>query len=303
MKQVLFLVATALFAPSLPSALIQSAFVSAQKGNDANPCTLASPCRTFARAIGVVAAGGQIVVLDSGDYGPMTINKSIRVQAPLGVSASVSDTTTGIVINVAPTDVVTLRGLTIKGLPPNTGTGIEFASGGSVILEHCVIDGWFDGIDVNNAGGLLLEATAIRNYLRTGITSATSSGAVAISIQQCSFENAAGGTALDIRDRTTANVRNSTFSGSVIAIQTGPAAGSSAEVNVSDCQISYSFRGIATIESGGVGTIRVANSVVTNNGFGLTQTDPNVIESQGNNMIRGNVLQDKVGNITLIAGD
>src|SRR5262249_24278427 len=49
-------------------------------GSDANPCTFASPCRTFAHAHGVVAGGGEIDVLDPAGYGSVTITKSISIQ-------------------------------------------------------------------------------------------------------------------------------------------------------------------------------------------------------------------------------
>src|SRR5262245_45519587 len=54
-------------------------FVAAQ-GSDANPCTFALPCRTFQHAHDVVAANGEIDVLDPAGYGAVTISKSISIQ-------------------------------------------------------------------------------------------------------------------------------------------------------------------------------------------------------------------------------
>ena len=34
-------------------------------------CSLATPCRTFNAAIGVVNAGGEVVILDTAGYGPV----------------------------------------------------------------------------------------------------------------------------------------------------------------------------------------------------------------------------------------
>lgn len=281
----------------------QQVFVSAQRGRDANHCTLAFPCRTFARALSAVPAGGEIVVLDSGGYGAMTINKSVRVNAPPGVYAGVSNPAGGIVVTIGPTDVVALEGLTITSLPPNTGTGIEFSSGGSLILDRCLIDGWFDGIDVDSPGTLVLEGTTVRDCFRSGLTSRVSTGSAAISIQHCAFESTSQGVALDIGDGTIVNMSESHLTENRAGLQTSPAAGKTAEVNVSACQVSDNFEGILTVGSGGVATVRVANSIITDNGFGLTQADPSIVESQGNNLIRGNLQQDKRGNITLITGD
>src|SRR5690242_10602964 len=48
-------------------------------GNDSNPCSTTAPCRTFARALTLTQAKGEIYVLNSADYGPVTINKSVSI--------------------------------------------------------------------------------------------------------------------------------------------------------------------------------------------------------------------------------
>ena len=53
-------------------------FVAAQ-GSDSNPCTFAAPCRTFQHAHDMVAAGGEIDVLDPAGYGAVIITKSISI--------------------------------------------------------------------------------------------------------------------------------------------------------------------------------------------------------------------------------
>jgi hypothetical protein len=45
-------------------------YVSAQKGDDSNACTLKKPCRSFAQALTEVQTGGTVVAIDSGDYEP-----------------------------------------------------------------------------------------------------------------------------------------------------------------------------------------------------------------------------------------
>jgi hypothetical protein len=111
-------------------------------GDDSNPCSLTAPCRTFAGAISKTAAGGEINVLDSGNFGAVTITKSITISSEefeAGVRVSGTD---GIVVDAAPTDVVVLRGLRIKGL----GTGLDGIKvlGGPAALhvEKCIISGF-----------------------------------------------------------------------------------------------------------------------------------------------------------------
>src|SRR5215216_6654318 len=66
---------------------VQRTFVSAQFGNDANTvnlCSVTQPCRNFNAAVGVVAAGGEVVALDSGGYGPVSIAKAVTLTGPTG---------------------------------------------------------------------------------------------------------------------------------------------------------------------------------------------------------------------------
>ncbi len=132
----------------------QRTFV-ASSGDDANPdCSRKLPCRNFNAAIAQTKPGGEMVILDTAGYGPMVINKSIKVIGPSGVYGGISvlggagpppPPTTGVVINAASTDVVTLRGLDIAGVP-----------GGAPLPLY--------GIDVQNVGTLHIEKSSISNF-------------------------------------------------------------------------------------------------------------------------------------------
>jgi len=112
-------------------------FVAAQ-GSDANPCTFASPCRTFQRAHNAVAAGGEIDVLDPAGYGALTITKSISIQGHGFSGMTVVSGGTGIIISAGATDSVSLNGLLIDGA--GTGqTGIQFNSGRFLIIANSYI--------------------------------------------------------------------------------------------------------------------------------------------------------------------
>jgi hypothetical protein len=114
---VLFLGGSALFAQA------QRTFVSAQHGSDANPCSVSSPCRTFGAAIAAVAAGGELVVLDSGGYGPVTITKAVTIEAPAGIYAGLYVASgDGIIVDAGGGDTVILRGLTLNSVGTGTGT-------------------------------------------------------------------------------------------------------------------------------------------------------------------------------------
>jgi hypothetical protein len=46
----------------------------ASYGNDMNPCTFGSPCKTFQVAVDAVDAGGEVTAIDSAGFGPININ-------------------------------------------------------------------------------------------------------------------------------------------------------------------------------------------------------------------------------------
>ena len=48
-------------------------------GDDANNCRRATPCKTFAGALVKTNSGGEIDVLDSGGFGPVTITKAVTI--------------------------------------------------------------------------------------------------------------------------------------------------------------------------------------------------------------------------------
>lgn len=113
-------------------------------GDDVNPCSRTAPCKTFAGAISKTAAGGEISVLDPGGFGALTITKSISVVAEGAEGSILGAGTTGITINVAPTDHVNLHGILIEGA--GTGlNGIRIIAAGEVQIENCVIRNFMSG--------------------------------------------------------------------------------------------------------------------------------------------------------------
>ena len=109
-------------------------------GSDSNSCSRTAPCLTFTGAIAKTNAGGEIDVLDPGDYGAVTITKSITIDGGGGQVAAVlgtgSNGAAGFYIIAGSTDVVTLRNLRIKGL--GTGDGRGGGSGGVTLHRASV---------------------------------------------------------------------------------------------------------------------------------------------------------------------
>ena len=144
----IFSVASAALALAVSAAQATGAanrtFVSG-KGADAGACTRASPCQTFAYALAQTASGGEIGVLDPGDYGSVTIAQAVGIVngggGEAGLVVSINGNGAGITIQAGATDAVYLRGLTIQGTV-NATTGIDFLSGLSLQIADCDIHGF-----------------------------------------------------------------------------------------------------------------------------------------------------------------
>jgi hypothetical protein len=94
-------IAAALLACGLAAAPAQAGpnrtFVSGT-GTDSGTCTRPAPCRTFAFALSVTNAGGEIDVLDTAGYGTVIITKAISIVndgvGVAGITASSGDAIT-----------------------------------------------------------------------------------------------------------------------------------------------------------------------------------------------------------------
>jgi hypothetical protein len=265
----------------------QRTFVSGL-GNDANPCTRTAPCRTFGQAISQTNPGGEVIVLDSAGYGACAITKAVTVQAPSGVYAGISVFSgDGIDIDAGGSDTVILRGLTVNN-QGSTGTGIDFIAGGTLHIENCVISGFASspGISCNGVGKLEVKDSIVRGN-GTGISVA---GLSAVAVDHVRLE-ANQNSGLSAQNGPKVTVSNCVASGNVFglfAISTGPAA---VEMNIESCVVSNNTTDgiIARSDSTGIATVRVSASMVTHNGFGLTNFgSPALLLSRGNNTVEGN---------------
>lgn len=116
------------------------------KGTDTGTCaSAAAPCRTFAYAHSQTGAGGEILAFDAGDYGPVTITKSLSITGAVE-GAGIRGGGNAITINAGAAGVVDLTGLTFDGL----GTALN-------------------GLRVNSAGVVTVKKCVFRNYTDSGV--------------------------------------------------------------------------------------------------------------------------------------
>src|SRR5438876_3107599 len=143
-------------------------------GNDAGDCTnQATPCRSLQGAVTQCPVDGEIIILDNGGYGGATIAKSLTVNASAGVVAFIARTIT---VNIASTDKVVLRGLSMNGKVFGDGYGIAFTGGGTLVVENSVIAGFGTaGINQTFAGSnLIVNNCEFRNNVN-GVRNASGS--------------------------------------------------------------------------------------------------------------------------------
>jgi nitrous oxidase accessory protein NosD len=220
-------------------------------GSDASDGSRGNPKRTFQLAHDAVAAGGQIVVLDTAGYGPVTITKSLAVTVPPGVNGfiTVLGTNDGITINAAATDSVSLRGLIIEGGGAG-GSGILINSAANVAVEDCTVRNFGNGIDVEGPTKLYVRRCTLRAcdfaglFMQLGDT-----GSVSAVASNCQFDqNRTNGVAVeDFSDFGAGNghldliLRKCTFSGNATGID---AFNGGARIRVDNCRITGNAKGI-----------------------------------------------------------
>jgi hypothetical protein len=292
----------------------------ATTGADSNTsanCGPTAPCRTFNAALSVTDAGGEVVVLNSGGYGPAPINiaKSVSITAPEGVYAGVTVASgNGFTISTAGLNVA-LRGLTINGPGVGGSYGIFVVVSGAVTLtvDNCVISNFPSagpaGAAINfiASGVLRVANTSIRGN-GYGISL---EGASADIVHSQFFGNDVGISA----DAPVGGINSSAVvtdtvlsDSSIVAIDvTAQAASSSAQVSVVRSTLSNSQYGAyAAATNGGITRLSVDDSLITGDTYGLYQFQDGVagssaiLTSFGNNAFSSNT-NDEGGTITTTA--
>ena len=280
-------------------------------GDDANPCSRTAPCKTFAGAISKTAAGGIINTLDPAGFGTVTITKSITIEAEGQVAGVLNAGTTGIVINAADTDRVVLRNLRIHGF--GTGiNGINILQAGEVVIENTTIESQTQrGIVAAPIAGtmqIVLRNCVIRgvginddiaNETDTGIFLApTATGKIIATIDDTQVRSVRGG--LKLKGNTEAVVRDSVFAGGaddgIVILNASGVVGDMLLDNVTV----HDYNGNGLSVSGDTARMRVANSTITGNASGVLTANNGQIISFGNNRLVSNALNNTFSSNTIL---
>jgi hypothetical protein len=264
----------------------------ASYGNDANPCTFGSPCKTFQHAVDVVDAGGEVTAIDSAGFGPFAIGKSVTITSPDGVEAGIvpNEGGDGIDIYAGPSDTIVLRGLTIDG-SGGAFNGIVFHSGGSLTVTNCVVQHFYvqAGFDNVLGYGILIAPTsstarfAITNTMVLNNAYGILADANGVVDHVVMTSNQAFGIASDSGQGVVA-ISNSVVSNSD---QDGIDAGAAL---TSIDNVSVVNNGGYGIVASGAAKVLLGRSVITGNSVGISnQTSSNSFFTYKDNRIYGNI--------------
>jgi hypothetical protein len=267
-------------------------------GDDANPCSRTAPCKTFAGAISRTAAAGEIDALDPAGYGTLTITKSITVDGAGTLASVLSAGTNGFNVNVANTDTVILRNLSINGV----GTGINginwFNAGGNLTVENVEIErvtGSGILMNLTNSGNLTVTNSRISNSGSTdnvdaAIRVTTSLGTARATISGTSMQNNRVG--VNVGDNARVFVRDSVAAGNLLVgnpVGFNIGGSTSSTMFLENCTATHNNSGVRGLGTGGLAQVFVSNCQVydnTNAGFNMASFTQAV--SYQNNKITGN---------------
>lgn len=232
--------AVAAFFAEAAFGMTQRTFVG-PSGSDANPCSLTQPCRSFAAAVANTSASGEVIVLDSAGYGPVTLGKSVSITAPAGIYAGIT-VTSGHGVDVHAAEIgVTLRGLVITGLG---GTrGINFDLGSMLTVVDCEVSGMTEwGIYTSAPDSqTTITRTLVRNNTE-GIAGNGFRGTVRVAVVDSTIANSAFDGALsdsNAGSEVQFQLTRSVVTGNSVGLELISVTGSRATFFIEDTTIMY----------------------------------------------------------------
>lgn len=281
--------------PGTPAQALNSISWISGVGSDFNPRSRTAPCQTLAFALTQTAGGGEIIVLDSDTFSGSTISQAVTIVNQSGVAVAVD----AIVVQAGASDVVTLRGLDIGGVPSGE-VGINFISGAALHVENCRISHNTAGIVFEPSGTsqLFMSDTVVSDSGGEGILIRPNGAGIAnVVLERVQAVNNAFGIVASASGSggagTVVNiaVRDSVASGN-------GSAGIQARSQVGGPNVIMTLDHVAATSNGngieadgsnmGAGGIALSNTQVSGNGQGLLSVNSGVLLSFQNNYVIGN---------------
>jgi len=233
-------------------------------GNDSNAGTQTSPYATFATAVNNTTPGGLISVATAGDFGAVTITKSVTIDGG-GIGGTITFTGgDGLYVNAGTSDTVIVRHLTINGLGVGSdaiflGTALNF------VIEDCLLVGFTQigiGLGSISAANVVIKNTTIVGGT-LGVRTFQSNGGASLDVVELRNVTITGASQVAVFSRNgVMDISDSVLTQSLVGVE----ADTSAYINVTNSVISFN----ATDEQAFGATIYVDNNntLFANNGLG-----------------------------------
>ena len=282
---------TAVLASASAQAQIFRAYL-ASDGNDANPCTLAAPCRLLPAALTAVASGGEIWMLDSANYNTatVTIGKSVSILAVPGAIGSVVATGGPAILIAVPALKIALRNLVIVPLPGTGGTdGVRIEAATTLSIEDSLLANLGSGVVMIGGGKLAIAGTTIRGS--AGVAIVVDEGQADIVATRL-INNTNGG--VFVRNftggTTHASITDSLLSGGIFGVRSFTnGADAVARAFVTRCTIRGTTDALSvSAVTGGTSSLSVGSSMVTGNTNAWFVSGNSTLRTIGNNQITDN---------------
>lgn len=290
---------TAGMVPEVLRSEVVRTFVSVN-GSDSAICSRTSPCRTFGAALAAVSPGGEVLALTSGGYSPVTITKSVTIAAPSAVHAAIAPSSgTAITINAGATDKIVLRGLHING--PATQRGIDFGAGLSLHVERFRINNCGIGIQLirsasSNEARLYVSDTEIQNG-NFGIYINLNGDVANVLLERVRIEHNLN-SAVTLFQNVNVTARHCVTAGNFAGFSL--TAGTGGSIHLDRTAITGNTRGIQIGSSSTVNrnVVRLNQCLISSNTRGILFFANAIVETMGNNVIRGNEINLSGGTLT-----
>jgi hypothetical protein len=243
-------------------------------GSDSNACNSpSSPCKTLAGALDQTFAGGQINVMDAGDFGSVVIQESVSIVNAISGTAinigaymsAVGQPSASIIIVAGANGVVTVRGLVLNGddSDDSSSVGVLINNASQVNIENCLI---------LNSGSAGVEVVPSVDGL-----SQTLAASINVNIQDSTITGNGGGINIAPTTATPINVVidktriNNNAGGGLKANGTS---GGPITVSISDSSLSLnSGNGVNAVGSSHNVIVNVNNAVIASNGTNGVQAN------------------------------
>jgi hypothetical protein len=259
--------------------------------NESVNCVQATPCRTFRGALAVTSPGGDVIVIDSANYGTAQISQSVSIIAPEGVFAGVEFRVGSGIVVTNGSGSVTLKGLTFLVLPVPNGTH-PGASGlvvgnfnGSVVVQDCNFSGFYPssagvgGMAIQISGTTNIapvQAQIIDTVIHDGASGIVLTGSVAASVSHLRMSNLST-YGVYVADQgngeTDVSVSDAEWSGPSLAGGNAfqvDAYSDSAQLYIDHTVMTGGSKGVYAVSSGALAYVTVTGSTLSKTGVGLS---------------------------------